>query len=143
MIRVSLPSVKQAPKRSAGSSRRRGALLPRPVVRGSCARGAEASLEALLAAALAPSMPITTRNLESRVADVLQCAAHGKSDRILAARLLSRFAPEEMPWAPVDLSSDTRRRPRPCQHRNHRLRRALCLELILKQDILKSLEGRQ
>jgi leucyl aminopeptidase len=47
-------------------------------------------------------------DLESKVADVLQCATDGKGDHILAARFLGRFVPEEIPWVHVDLSSATR-----------------------------------
>src|SRR5579862_1051761 len=45
-------------------------------------------------------------DLESKVADIVQCAVEGKGDHILAARFLNRFVPEEIPWAHVDLSSD-------------------------------------
>jgi leucyl aminopeptidase len=48
------------------------------------------------------------QDLESRVADIVQCALEGKGDHILATRFLSRFVPEEIPWAHVDLSSATR-----------------------------------
>ena len=47
-------------------------------------------------------------DLESKVADILQCTTEGKGDHILATRFLSRFVPEEIPWAHVDLSSATR-----------------------------------
>jgi leucyl aminopeptidase len=47
-------------------------------------------------------------DLESKVADVVQCAVDGKGDHILAARFLSRFVPENVAWAHVDLSSATR-----------------------------------
>lgn len=47
-------------------------------------------------------------DLESKVADVLQCTTEGKGDHILAARFLSRFVPQDIPWAHVDLSSATR-----------------------------------
>ncbi len=46
--------------------------------------------------------------IESRVADVAQCAVDGKGDHILAARFLRRFVPESTPWVHVDLSSATR-----------------------------------
>jgi len=46
--------------------------------------------------------------LESKVADVLQCTLDGKGDHILATRFLARFVPPSMPWAHVDLSSATR-----------------------------------
>jgi leucyl aminopeptidase len=47
-------------------------------------------------------------DLESRVADVLQCAVDGKGDHILAARFLKRFVPEAVPWAHVDLAASQR-----------------------------------
>jgi leucyl aminopeptidase len=47
-------------------------------------------------------------DIESKVADVVQCAVEGKGDHILATRFLSRFVPETVPWAHVDLSSATR-----------------------------------
>jgi leucyl aminopeptidase len=47
-------------------------------------------------------------DLESRVADVLQCAVDGKGDHILAARFLQRFVPPESTWLHVDLSAATR-----------------------------------
>jgi leucyl aminopeptidase len=47
-------------------------------------------------------------DLESKVADIVQCAVDGKGDHILAARFLSRFVPDNVAWAHVDLSSATR-----------------------------------
>jgi leucyl aminopeptidase len=47
-------------------------------------------------------------DLESKVADTVQCSVEGKGDHILAARFLSRFVPENVAWAHVDLSSCTR-----------------------------------
>jgi leucyl aminopeptidase len=47
-------------------------------------------------------------DIESKVADVLQCSADGKGDHILATRFLSRFVPEGVAWAHVDLSSVSR-----------------------------------
>jgi leucyl aminopeptidase len=47
-------------------------------------------------------------DLESTVADVLQCAADGKGDHILAARFLNRFVPKEIPWLHLDLAAGTR-----------------------------------
>jgi leucyl aminopeptidase len=47
-------------------------------------------------------------DLESAVADVLQCAVDGKGDHILAARFLQRFV-DGRPWVHLDLSSATRR----------------------------------
>lgn len=43
--------------------------------------------------------------IKSDVADVKQCAASGSGDHILAARFLSRFVPESVPWVHVDLSA--------------------------------------
>ncbi|MBS0378377.1 MAG: leucyl aminopeptidase family protein [Proteobacteria bacterium] len=48
------------------------------------------------------------QDLESKVADIVQCAVEGKGDHIHATRFLSRFVPAEIPWAHVDLSSATR-----------------------------------
>ena len=47
-------------------------------------------------------------DIESAVADVLQCSADSKGDHILAARFLSRFVPKTIPWLHLDLSSGTR-----------------------------------
>ncbi len=44
-------------------------------------------------------------DLESAVADVLQCAADGKGDHILAARFLSRFVPKTIAWLHLDLAA--------------------------------------
>ena len=44
-------------------------------------------------------------DLESKVADVVQCSVEGKGDHILATRFLSRFVPEDIKWAHVDMSS--------------------------------------
>jgi leucyl aminopeptidase len=43
--------------------------------------------------------------LESRVADVLQCATDNDGDHILAARFLQRFVPRDTPWLHIDLSA--------------------------------------
>lgn len=47
-------------------------------------------------------------DLESKVADVLQCSVEAKGDHILAARFLARFVPEGTPWVHLDLSSAVR-----------------------------------
>ena len=47
-------------------------------------------------------------DIESRVADVAQCAVEGKGDHIHAARFLQRFVPGELPWVHVDLAAATR-----------------------------------
>ena len=43
--------------------------------------------------------------LKSDVADVKQCSAETAGDHILAARFLSRFVPQAIPWIHVDLSA--------------------------------------
>ncbi len=48
-------------------------------------------------------------DLESPIADIMQCSADGKGDHILAARFLKRFIGDNNPWVHVDLSSATRR----------------------------------
>jgi leucyl aminopeptidase len=47
-------------------------------------------------------------DLESSVADVLQCATDGKGDHILAARFLNRFVPKEIAWLHLDLAAGSR-----------------------------------
>ena len=47
-------------------------------------------------------------DIDSSVADVLQCAVEGRGDHILAARFLNRFVPAEIPWLHLDLSAGTR-----------------------------------
>ena len=47
--------------------------------------------------------------LDSPVADVLQCTVDSKGDHILAARFLARFVPEDVAWAHVDLSASERK----------------------------------
>lgn len=47
-------------------------------------------------------------DLESTVADVLQCTPDSKGDHILAARFLSRFVPPGTPWLHLDLSAGAR-----------------------------------
>jgi leucyl aminopeptidase len=43
--------------------------------------------------------------LESPIADVMQCTMDSKGDHILAARFLSRFVAKDVPWVHVDLSA--------------------------------------
>ena len=80
-------------------------------------------------------------DLESKVADIVQCTTEGKGDHILAARFLSRFVPDDIAWAHVDLSSATRTGG--LGHINTEVTGfgvRYALELILKQEILKTLE---
>jgi len=48
-------------------------------------------------------------DLDSSVADLLQCSMDGKGDHILAARFLSHFVPEGTPWIHVDLAASNHR----------------------------------
>jgi leucyl aminopeptidase len=47
--------------------------------------------------------------LDSSIADVLQCAVESKGDHILAARFLARFVPGDLPWAHIDLAASERK----------------------------------
>jgi leucyl aminopeptidase len=47
--------------------------------------------------------------LDSPIADVMQCTTDNKGDHILAARFLSRFVPDDLAWAHVDLSASERK----------------------------------
>jgi leucyl aminopeptidase len=47
-------------------------------------------------------------DIDSRVADIAQCAVEGKGDHILAARFLSRFVPASIPWLHIDLAAGWR-----------------------------------
>jgi len=43
--------------------------------------------------------------IESKIADIKQCSEEGGIDHILAARFLSRFVDDKIPWIHLDLSS--------------------------------------
>jgi len=43
--------------------------------------------------------------LRSDIADIKQCSTAGPGDHIMAARFLSKFVPDEIPWLHVDLSA--------------------------------------
>ena len=47
-------------------------------------------------------------DLDSPIADVLQCTPDSKGDHILAARFLNRFVPQETPWIHLDLAASNR-----------------------------------
>jgi leucyl aminopeptidase len=46
--------------------------------------------------------------IESSIADILQCTPDSKGDHILAARFLSKFVPQAIPWIHIDLASSNR-----------------------------------
>ena len=80
-------------------------------------------------------------DIESKVADVVQCAVEGKGDHILATRFLSRFVPREIPWAHVDLAAATRTGG--LAHVNTDVTGfgvRFALELLLRQDLLGALK---
>jgi leucyl aminopeptidase len=80
-------------------------------------------------------------DLESKVADVVQCSADGKGDHILATRFLSRFVPEDVAWAHVDLSSVSRSGG--LGHVNTDITGfgvRFALDVLLNQDVLDGLE---
>lgn len=83
-------------------------------------------------------------DIESKVADVVQCAVEGKGDHIHASRFLSRFVPEDTPWAHVDLASASRSGG--LAHVTTDITGfgvRFALELLLKQDLLGALEARR
>ncbi len=47
-------------------------------------------------------------DLDSSVADVLQCSAEGKGDHILASMFLKRFVPKDIAWLHIDLAAGMR-----------------------------------
>src|SRR5215472_123932 len=82
--------------------------------------------------------------LESKVADIIQCAIDGKGDHILATHFLARFVPADTPWVHIDLSSATRSGGLahiPTDVTGFGVR--LALELLLKQSLRRHLEGAQ
>jgi leucyl aminopeptidase len=46
--------------------------------------------------------------LDSTIADILQCTPDSKADHILAARFLNRFVPASIPWIHLDLAASNR-----------------------------------
>jgi leucyl aminopeptidase len=83
-------------------------------------------------------------DLESKVADIMQCGVDSKGDHILATRFLSRFVPEKTPWAHVDLAASTRTGG--LAHINTEVTGfgvRYALELILKHDILGTVGRRK
>jgi leucyl aminopeptidase len=91
-----------------------------------------------------PFEPDYDADLESKVADVLQCTLDGKGDHILATRFLARFVPPSIPWAHVDLSAATRTGG--LGHVNTDVTGfgvRFALELLLKQDLLRGLGSKR
>jgi leucyl aminopeptidase len=83
-------------------------------------------------------------DLESKIADIVQCSVEGKGDHILATRFLSRFVPDNIPWAHVDLSSATRSGG--LAHVATEITGfgvRFALQLLLRQKVLETLEKRR
>jgi len=90
---------------SALTERYSGAFTNRPEWRAVIERAGQCSGERVFC------MPMDEdfdEDLESKVADVIQCPIEGKGDHIYAARFLRRFVGKGIPWLHVDLSSATR-----------------------------------
>ena len=90
-----------------------------------------------------PSEEDYDAELESKVADLIQCTVDGKGDHILATRFLSRFVPPEVPWAHIDLSSSTRTGG--LAHVGTEVTGfgvRFALELLLKRNVLKALAAK-
>jgi leucyl aminopeptidase len=88
-----------------------------------------------------PYEPDYDADLESKVADIVQCSAEGKGDHILATRFLGHFVPEGTAWAHVDLSSATRAGG--LAHVNTEVTGfgvRFALELLLRRPVLEALE---
>ena len=82
-------------------------------------------------------------DLESKVADIVQCAVEGKGDHIHATRFLARFVPADTPWAHVDLSSATRTGG--LAHVGTDVTGfgvRFALQLLLRQKVFAALQGR-
>jgi leucyl aminopeptidase len=82
-----------------------GAFTNRPAWRAAVERAGAASGERVWCFPLDEDFD---HELESKVADVIQCTVDSKGDHIYAARFLSRFVGRGVPWLHVDLSSATR-----------------------------------
>lgn len=90
---------------SALTDRYSGAFTNRPDWQQAVSRAGSASGERVWC------MPMDEdfdHELESKVADVVQCPVDGKGDHIYAARFLGRFVAKGIPWLHVDLAAATR-----------------------------------
>jgi leucyl aminopeptidase len=79
--------------------------------------------------------------LDSTIADILQCTPDSKADHILAARFLSRFVPADIPWLHLDLATSNRSGGLahiPTDFTGFGVR--FVTELLLEHDVLKRRE---
>jgi leucyl aminopeptidase len=87
------------------------------------------------------------QDLDSPVADTVQCLIDGKGDHIYAARFLSHFVGAGIPWAHIDLSSASRpgglaHVPRPLTGFGVRFTLALLADPDLHRALRRSPAGR-
>jgi leucyl aminopeptidase len=90
---------------TALTERYSGAFTNRPGWRAAIERAGAASGERVWCL---PMDEDFDHELESKVADVVQCTVDSKGDHIYAARFLSRFVAGGIPWLHLDLSAATR-----------------------------------
>jgi leucyl aminopeptidase len=87
------------------TERMSGAFTNRPQLREVLERAGSHSGERVHAF---PTPADFDQDLDSPIADTVQCLLDGKGDHIYAARFLSRFVTAGIPWAHIDLSSASR-----------------------------------
>lgn len=87
---------------TALGTRYSGAFCNQPALAAAVAAAGQASGERVWPL---PTDPDYDEELESSVADIKQCIVDSEADHILAARFLSRFVPETLPWIHVDLAA--------------------------------------
>jgi leucyl aminopeptidase len=115
-----------------------GAFVNRPELRAAVEAAGRASGERVW------SFPMDEdydADLDSTMADILQCTPDSKADHILAARFLSRFVPAEIPWLHVDLAPSNRSGGLahiPTDFTGFGVR--FVTELLLEHDVLKRRE---
>lgn len=83
-------------------------------------------------------------DLDSSIADILQCSPDSKGDHILAARFLNRFVPEEIPWIHLDLATSNRSGGLahiPTDFTGFGVR--YMAQLLLEQDLLATTRGKR
>jgi leucyl aminopeptidase len=90
---------------SALTERYSGAFTNRPEWRAEIERAGRDSGERVW---VMPTDADFDHEIDSKVADVVQCTVEGKGDHIYAARFLQRFVGKGIPWLHVDLSAATR-----------------------------------
>jgi leucyl aminopeptidase len=120
-----------------------GAFVNRPELRAAVEAAGRASGERVW------SFPMDEdydADLDSTIADILQCTPDSKADHILAARFLNRFVPAEIPWLHLDLAPSNRSGGLahiPTDFTGFGVR--FVTELLLEHDVLKRREraGRQ